>query len=230
MAITMQGSWTVRVSTLSAAFKQRFIVSGASAGNGTYPGTVGTNVFATGAQWSIKIQNSSDGGLHWVDSAQRITFPTVSGGLLKFDIKSNDSGGDQDYNDLILTCSMPASSSDYVVYGTAKTYWGRCFRNPCRNDYVVIDPHIKLESICRRFPEICHVIEKLYPERIVKRPFPDPPPDYRPIVLPTGAVNAATGIAFYSKSSAAQADVAAQKQAADKLTVDEREKRATDQL
>src|ERR1044071_7394177 len=145
MAITMQGSWTVRVATLSAAFKQRFIVTGASAGNGIYPGTPGTTVFATGAQWSVNIQNSSNNGATWVDSAQRITFPTVWGGLLKFDIRSDDSAGDKDYNDLILTCSIPASSSDYVVYGTAKTYSGRCFRNPCRNDYVVLDPPIRVE-------------------------------------------------------------------------------------
>ena len=230
MAITMQGSWTVRVSILSAAFKQRFIVTGASVGNGVYGGAPGTTVFASGAQWSLNVQNSSDGGATWADSAQRITFPVVSGGLLKFDVRSDDRAADKDYNDLVLTCSMPASSSDYVVYGTAKTYSGRCFRNPCRNDYVVLDPHVHLESICERFPEICRVIEKLYPERIVKRPFPlpDPAPDVRPIVLPIGVVSAATGIAFQSKGLPAQFDAPAEK--AEKLTPDAREKRTTEQL
>ncbi len=228
MAITMQGSWTVRVSTLSAAFKQRFVVAGASAGNGTYNGTPGTTVFATGAQWSVNIQNSSDGGATWVDSAQRITFPTVSGGLLRFDIRSDDSAGDKDYNDLILTCSMPASSSDYVAYGTAKTYSGRCLWNPCRRDYVVLDPPFRLESICQRFPELCRAIEKLYPERVIKRPIPmpDPPLDFRPIVLPIGNVSAANGIAFQSKGLPEQALDGT----AEKLTADAREKRSVEQL
>jgi len=228
VAITMQGSWTVRVSTLSAAFKQRFVVAGASAGNGTYNGTPGTTVFATGAQWSVNIQNSADGGATWVDSAQRITFPTVSGGLLRFDIRSDDSAGDKDYNDLILTCSLPASSSDYVVYGTAKTYSGRCLWNPCRSDYVVLDPPFRLESICERFPELCRAIEKLYPERVIKRPIPrpDPPPDFRPIVLPIGNASAASGIAFQSKGLPQPAlDVTAEK-----LTADAREKRSVEQL
>jgi hypothetical protein len=32
-------------------------------------------------------------------------FPSVAGGLLGFDINTDDTGNDQDYNDLVLTCS-----------------------------------------------------------------------------------------------------------------------------
>ena len=57
MIISMQGNWTVRVKAKSAAFPQRFIISGATTGNGTHAGTVGTTVAVTGAQWTIAIQN-----------------------------------------------------------------------------------------------------------------------------------------------------------------------------
>jgi 16S rRNA (cytidine1402-2'-O)-methyltransferase len=46
MAINMQGSWTVRVKSKSAAFAQRFVISGASSGNGTYAGNTGTPAVA----------------------------------------------------------------------------------------------------------------------------------------------------------------------------------------
>ena len=38
MAITMQGSWTVSVKSKSAAFNQRFVISGATSGNGVHAG------------------------------------------------------------------------------------------------------------------------------------------------------------------------------------------------
>src|SRR5262245_44780415 len=120
MAVTMQGSWTVAVKSKNAAFAQRFVVAGAAGGNGPHNGTPGTSVFVSGTQWSVNIQSQAP-GQPWKDSAQRITFPTVSGGLVKFDIRSNDTGNDQDYDDLILTCSMPVSSSEFVVYGNVKT-------------------------------------------------------------------------------------------------------------
>ena len=36
MTIALQGAWTVKVKGKSAAFPQRFIVAGATTGNGTY--------------------------------------------------------------------------------------------------------------------------------------------------------------------------------------------------
>ena len=55
MAITMQGNWTLRVKGRNAAFAQRFVVSGAITGNGTYDGVVGNAVFVTGAQWTVNV-------------------------------------------------------------------------------------------------------------------------------------------------------------------------------
>jgi hypothetical protein len=206
MAITMQGAWTIRVSTKNAALPQRFTISGAATGNGTYTGTVGTSVFVTGTQWSLNIQHQPS-GQPWRDSAQRIGFPGVAGGLLRFDIRSNDSGADADYDDLVLSCSLPASASDYVVYGTVKTYAGTCLFNPCRNDYIVIDPPYHLPTLCERYPQLCAVIEKLYPERLrlPRIPIPDPAPDLTPIVIPTGLPNVANGLVFRSPLRSASA-------------------------
>ncbi|MDQ3022633.1 MAG: hypothetical protein M3R36_19025 [Bacteroidota bacterium] len=50
MLISMQGSWTIKVKAKNAAFPQRFIVSGAATGNGTYNGTTGAPALhATGS-------------------------------------------------------------------------------------------------------------------------------------------------------------------------------------
>ena len=57
MLISMQGNWTVRVKSKEAAFDQRFIVGGATTGNGTHAGTVGTTVAVTGTQWTIAIRS-----------------------------------------------------------------------------------------------------------------------------------------------------------------------------
>jgi hypothetical protein len=42
MIISMQGNWTVRVKSKSAAFPQQFKIIGATSGNGTYAGIVTT--------------------------------------------------------------------------------------------------------------------------------------------------------------------------------------------
>lgn len=203
MAITMQGSWTLRVRSRNAAFAQRFVVSGAASGNGTYTGSVGTSVFVSGAQWSVNIQHQPT-GQPWRDSAQRIGIPSVAAGLVRVDIRSNDSGGDADYDDLVLEASLPASDSEYIVYGTAKTYAGACLFNPCRDDYVVIDPHLHLPTLCERFPRLCQVIEKIYPERlrIPRIPPGDPAPELTPLVLPTGLPNIGSGLTFQSRGVA----------------------------
>lgn len=206
MAIALQGYWTVRIKSKSAAYAQRFVIAGGTSADGTYPGTPGSpGIFVGGNQWSINIQNQPPGGA-WVDSAQRITFPTVVGGLLSFDIRSNDAGADKDYDDLILTCSVPASSSDFVVYGRARTYEGLCIFNPCYPWYSVIDSPVALTRALA-VPELAAVIAKLYPQltpslqpRPKPGPGPDPAPDFVPLVLPTGASAPVGGVEFRSRT------------------------------
>ena len=182
MAIPMQGSWTVSVKSRSAAFPQRFIIDGADTGNGTYNGVVATPpVFVTGANWRIQIQN--DPGTGFVNSADQIKFPTVSTGNYRVDIESDDAGGDGDFNDLILTCSTPVTETDFIVYGSATSYSGRCFF-PCWPGWLVIDSNATLLSALE-YPSIRKAIETVYPERIIKKPIPEPdPPPFIPMLIP----------------------------------------------
>lgn len=182
MAIPMQGSWVISVKSKSAAFPQRFVIAGADSGNGTYVGAVATPaVSVTGANWRIQIQNDPGGG--FVDSAEQIKFPAVSGGHYRFDIESNDAGRDEDFNDLVLTCSTPVTATDFIVYGHASSYSGICFL-PCRRDWLIIDSETTLLNALR-YPAMSQAIEALYPERVRIKPIPLPdPPPFVPMLIP----------------------------------------------
>ncbi len=207
MAITMQGSWTLRVKSRNAAYAQRFIVSGAATGNGVHDGTVGTTVVVTGSQWSLQVQHQPTRQA-WRDSAQRIGLPTVADGLLRAEIASNDGGLDDHFDDLVIACSLPASQADHVVYGNVKTYTGACLFNPGRDDYLVVDPPFDLVAVCTRCPQLLKVVEKLYPERLRARL--DATPELTPLVIPSGLPNVAVGLLFQSHAlSAADIDAMA---------------------
>ncbi len=189
MIISMQGNWTVTVKKKLAAYPQRFVVQGATTGNGNHAGTVGTTVNVTGDQWSIAIQN--DPGTGWQTSDTNLKFPYQSGGNYKFDIHSNDAGGDADFNDLVLTCTTPANINDFIIYGNVTLYSGNCMFNPCRQFPYVIETYPGLVAALKN-PRIFDYIEKYYPERIpsviddpevIPIPRPDPPPYFKPIVL-----------------------------------------------
>ncbi len=192
MGITMQGSWTVRVKSRQAACPQRFVVRGADIGNGPHDGAPGNAAFVSGARWTLTVQQQSADG-RWRDGPARLGFPVVDGGLLRFDIaagtRTGDGGGAASAA-LTLTCAVPARTTDHLVYGTAQSYAGGCLLNPGRNDHVVIDPTVSVDSICRRFPRMRAVIARLYPNG--RRA------DRTPMVLPTGLPDVAHGLCFRS--------------------------------
>jgi hypothetical protein len=197
VAITMQGNWTLRIKTRNTACAQRFIISGATTGSGTYDETVGNAALVSGAQWSLQLQHQPT-GQPWRDSMERISWPCVEEGLLRFEIASTDGGLGDDHDDLVLSCSLPASQSDYVVYGNVKTYSGGCLFNPGRDDYLVIDPPFDLESVCARCPSLRKVVEKLYPKRL-RAPI-HAAPNPTPLVVPSGLPNVAVGLVFKSRN------------------------------
>ena len=90
MAITMQGAWTVTVKSKNAGFDQRFIISRPGTPDIVVSGVPGNSAFVTAPQWSVNFQSRAGAGQPWIDSAQRITFPSVSGGLLRFNINTDD--------------------------------------------------------------------------------------------------------------------------------------------
>jgi hypothetical protein len=189
MTIAMQGTWIVSIKSEHAGWPQRFRIEGSTNGkDGTYPET-SAPVLVTGSQWGVTIEHNPPGSAPWTPSRERLAnFRTQSGQFL-FDIKSDDTAGDEDFNDLVLTCSMPLSSSDYVVYGTAKSYSGWCWYNPCYPLYVVIETLDQLDHLLQ-FRPARELLEKLYPERVkphLKRPFPEPDPaPFKPMLIPTG--------------------------------------------
>lgn len=181
----MQGDWTVRVKSKNAAFPQRFIISGASTGNGTYNGVTATPAVAvTGSLWTIAIQHNPGAGFQLSDS--KLIFPTQVGGNYEFDIQSNDSGADQDFDDLILTCSTPAAPNDFLLYGNVSLYSGRCIFNPCRKDIFVLETPFALQSALKN-PILRRILEGYYPERMVPPfkvdPNPPDPPYFKPVVI-----------------------------------------------
>ena len=183
MIISMHGNWTISVKSKEAAFPQRFVVAGAISGNGSHDITGTTPPIAvTGNQWSIAILNNPGNGFRLSDT--RIKFPVLSGGNFIFDIESNDAGSDKDFNDLVLTCTSPASVTDYLIYGNVTLYSNACIINPCIRRWVVIDTYAKfLEAL--KIDKVREAVQLLYPERIP--PFnpnpPDPPPFFTPIML-----------------------------------------------
>ena len=204
MPITMQGNWTVSVKSKNASYKQRFVIQGSDAADGIYAGETTTPaVNVTGAQWSITIEHLPKGrGASWQTSSDRLGSPSRSGGQILFDIMSNDSGADEDYNDLILTCSTIESASEYVVYGKVRSYSGFCLYNPCFPRHIVIDTPRQLREVLKH-ASIRETLEKLYPERIrefgKRPPIPDPEPDplaFRPMMIPLGMELPETGQAI----------------------------------
>jgi hypothetical protein len=99
MPISMQGTWFVQVKSKYASYDQRFVISGATNGNGVYNGVTTTpEIFVSGDSWNISIQNNPGSG--YLNSVMKLQYPQVINGEYKFDLLSNDSGGDEDFNDL----------------------------------------------------------------------------------------------------------------------------------
>lgn len=189
----MHGNWTVSIKEKNASFPQRFIVSGADSGNGTYEAPHAP-VSVSGEIWTIRIQ-SKPGSSPWSDSEYQITFPVKSGGQYTFDLQSNDVwAGDSDFNDLVLTFSTAVTETDFLVYGHVSTYGG-CLYNPCSRSHMQIESAASLLA-AQKYPFLRDTVKKLYPEKdqIIPIPLPDPPPDvpaglltrqaFKPVVIP----------------------------------------------
>jgi hypothetical protein len=183
MFIPMQGDWTIRVKSKSASFPQQFKISGAATGNGIYAanGPAFPTVSVTGTNWSIAIQHNNGAGFQ--TSNLRLRFPQIVGSNYEFDLQSDDSGNDGDFNDLILTCSTPVRTNEYLIYGNVSSYSGPCLWNPCFRDWLVIDSRASLVKALEN-PTLRDAIEKVYKERIPLPfpPEPDPEP-FRPLML-----------------------------------------------
>lgn len=182
----MQGTWLVSIKSKEAAFPQQFEIAGAAAGNGVYPHTHAGEVFVTGTSWTIQIRHNPGSGFR--SSQMKLKFPTAAGGFYQFDIQSNDSGGDQDFNDFILTCRTPIVAGDYLIYGAVSDYAGPCLFNPC-NRFWVIDSFQQLTRALQ-VPALRRWLKEMYPDRVkealkpVPVPGPGPVEQFVPMMVP----------------------------------------------
>ena len=102
MSVTLNGKWKIKVVAKNAGWDQRFVVAGSNAGDGVYPGTVGTEIQADGASWTIQVQARGGSG-PWLDSAMRMPSAVLSGIAMTQRIETDDQGGtDADFDDLVL--------------------------------------------------------------------------------------------------------------------------------
>ena len=166
MAIGLQGTWSVSVKSKHAAWDQRFVIAGSDNGvDGTYAGTTSAPaVLVQGDQWGVTVQYNPTGPVSWTESRARLADFRVEGGFFRVDVESDDggAGGDQDFNDLILTLSKPLNDSEWIVYGTAKSYKGICGFNPCfPYPWVVVDTPLQLERLLR-YREVRPILERVY--------------------------------------------------------------------
>jgi hypothetical protein len=187
MTIGMQGTWSVAVASKDAAWAQRFVIAGSSNGvDGDYAGETSTApVLVEGPQWGVTIEHDPTGPASWTASRMRLGNFRVEGTTFKVDLQSDDGGStDEDFNDLVLTASMALSESEWVVYGTAKTYAGLCLFNPCFGPpWVVIDTVDQLRRL-RRFPQMASILDKTYGDVAAARAAGDL--EMRPMVLGLG--------------------------------------------
>jgi hypothetical protein len=194
MYVTMQGNWSVKVKFNEGFPPQRFIISGAASGNGTYTATAGTTVNVVGSMWTINIQHNPGSG--FCDSYTRIKFPTLSGGKYSFDIESNDDKDDLTFDDLILTCSTPNTGNEYIMYGNITCYTDLYYINPRYPGWLVIETSAALQAALKN-PMLAKVIKQLYPERIPPVIInPNPPPDpvpFKPIMINLSSTSQAVG-------------------------------------
>jgi hypothetical protein len=115
MPITIQGNWTITVQQKSPqSLPQRFIISGATSGNGTYLGVIGaTPVNIVGNNWQINIQANesyeSDG--QWINSTIRALPTQTVGNQYVLILESEDLIQDNSYDDLVLRLTSPVKIS-----------------------------------------------------------------------------------------------------------------------
>lgn len=111
MSITVTGNWSVKIlSKQLGALPQRFIITGASSGNGTYSQDLLLPVQVIGNSWQIQVQASEtyDPPYNWIDSSMRKTVTQTVNGNYVFNIETEDLIQDWTWDDLILQLSQPA--------------------------------------------------------------------------------------------------------------------------
>jgi hypothetical protein len=106
----MGGRWRLQVERKIAGFSQRFIVSGAAVGNGTFGDAIGLTTLADGPSWRIDFQWNDNRGSGWRPSrCKKLTanFDFRSGLVVRIGADDNYPHlADNDFDDLVLLCEF----------------------------------------------------------------------------------------------------------------------------
>lgn len=117
MAVTFHRKWKLRVAHKNAGFSQRFVVSGASSGNGTHDGVVGNEVIVDGDSWTVQLQWNNNSGSGWQDSSMITATGSLSPLVIVKFLHADDNvpgSRDGDYDDLIVSCEDLNPAFDIV--------------------------------------------------------------------------------------------------------------------
>jgi hypothetical protein len=107
MAETFFGPWSLRVVSKDASFEERVTIQGSQNSNGSFPGTPGTTIAEIrGAEWTLEMEWSSDGGATWHPSDIRRTHEVTQADGLVVTLGADDNQPalrDHDFNDLVIS-------------------------------------------------------------------------------------------------------------------------------
>lgn len=107
MAETFKGKWKITVIEKVAAFSQRIRITGASSGNGTFAGVVGTEFYVDGPNWQATLEWNNNNGSGWRESRVLVSIGSKSPLVIVKFLRADDNfpdKADNDYTDLVLLC------------------------------------------------------------------------------------------------------------------------------
>jgi hypothetical protein len=108
MSELFHGRWLVLVLSKDAGADQRVMITGADSGAGDLPGVPGEVVEVQGAEWTLALEWSVDGGATWDASRiRRSAVFTAQDGLV-VTLGADDgpaATADEDFNDLVVVVS-----------------------------------------------------------------------------------------------------------------------------
>ena len=162
MAVNMQGTWCISLKSKKTRKLQKLEISGAQSGNGLYDLEQDTTpIIAGGEHWTIQLLQ--DTGSNFLPCREQIRFPYKTDGKYQFDVESAGINTEK----TILSCNMPQSTSDFLIYGNISTYDEPCFFNPFYHFWIVLETREAFYEALK-YNALRFAIKKLYLDRLAK--------------------------------------------------------------
>ena len=136
------GHWVVHAHTKNAAYNQRFIVSGAKSGNGTYVNKGAKAQVKSDAPWMLNIQNDKGSKKRkWHNSVLKLSKKSEK----EFQLNSED-WTDNDFEDFVLSIKNLSGSGILLPPGK----WNTCpYKKAAYNQRFVVSEAKKAMGSCQ---------------------------------------------------------------------------------